>query len=31
MPKTTFNVQLKVEEIALGAVLRKLNDMPGIN
>jgi DNA-binding PadR family transcriptional regulator len=29
MPKT-FPIKLEVEEIALGAVLRKLNDMPGI-
>jgi hypothetical protein len=29
MPKT-FPIRLEVEEIALGAVLRKLNDMPGI-
>jgi hypothetical protein len=29
MPKT-FPIRLEVEEIALGPVLRKLNDMPGI-
>jgi len=29
MPKT-FPIRLEVEEIALGTVLRKLNDMPGI-
>jgi hypothetical protein len=29
MPKT-FPIHLEVEEIALGTVLRKLNDMPGI-
>jgi hypothetical protein len=29
MPKT-FPIRLEVEEIALGAVLRKLNEMPGI-
>ena len=29
MPKT-FPIMLEVEEIALGTVLRKLNDMPGI-
>ena len=29
MPKT-FPIRLAVEEIALGPVLRKLNDMPGI-
>jgi Mn-dependent DtxR family transcriptional regulator len=29
MPRT-FPIRLEVEEIALGAVLRKLNDMPGI-
>src|SRR3954452_10809825 len=29
MPKT-FPIMLEVEEIALGAVLRKLNEMPGI-
>jgi hypothetical protein len=30
MPNKTFPVRLEVEEIALGTVLRKLNDMPGI-
>jgi DNA-binding PadR family transcriptional regulator len=29
MPKT-FPIRLEVEEIALGSVLRKLNDMPGV-
>src|ERR1700754_2569196 len=29
MPKT-FPINIEVEEIALGAVLRKLNEMPGI-
>ena len=29
MPKT-FPILLEVEEIALGTVLRKLNEMPGI-
>jgi hypothetical protein len=29
MPKT-FPIKIEVEEIALGAVLRRLNDMPGI-
>lgn len=29
MPKT-FDIRLEIEEIALGAVLRKLNEMPGI-
>jgi DNA-binding IscR family transcriptional regulator len=29
VPKT-FNIGLEVEELALGAVLRKLNEMPGI-
>ena len=29
MPKT-FPIKLEVEEIALGTVLRKLHDMPGI-
>ena len=30
MAKTAFPIELEVEEIALGTVLRKLNDMPGI-
>lgn len=30
MTKKTFPVMLEVEEIALGAVLRKLHDMPGV-
>ncbi len=29
MPKT-FSIMIEVEEIALGPVLRRLNDMPGI-
>jgi hypothetical protein len=29
MPKT-FPIMIEVEEIALGPVLRKLNEMPGI-
>ncbi len=30
MAQKTFPIRLEVEEIALGAVLRKLNEMPGI-